>query len=253
MGPRAGSLGQLVSGGASSAGAAASRATAGRDIAGQIVLRALNLALGVGVTLLLVRTLGTDGFGRWSVLLAVIGFVSYFGSLGLAQVAVERAAADPDPGRPLVRGARHAQARPDRAGDAALARRLPADRRRRGDAGRRRLRLRDPAARRPQLAERRLPAPGPERRGDRDRGRQRHPVGGRGRGDRPARRRPGGDGGGLPRRRHDHQHRLRRARPARVAGPLQAARARSGRTCCARACPSASAACSRSATATSTR
>jgi O-antigen/teichoic acid export membrane protein len=61
-----------------------------------MVLRALNLVLGVGVTLLLVRTLGTEGFGRWSVLLAVFGFVSYFGSLGLAQVTVERAAADPD-------------------------------------------------------------------------------------------------------------------------------------------------------------
>ena len=73
-----------------------SRASAGRDIAGQIVLRALNLALGIGVTLLLVRMLGTTGFGRWSVLLAVFGFVSYFGSLGLAQVTVERAAADPD-------------------------------------------------------------------------------------------------------------------------------------------------------------
>jgi O-antigen/teichoic acid export membrane protein len=60
-----------------------------------MLLRALNLALGVGVTLLLVRTLGTDGFGRWSVLLAVFGFISYFGSLGLAQVTVERAAADP--------------------------------------------------------------------------------------------------------------------------------------------------------------
>jgi O-antigen/teichoic acid export membrane protein len=83
-------------GGAPGTGAAASRASAGRDIAGQVVLRVLNLALGVGVTLLLVRTLGTEGFGRWSVLLAVIGFVSYFGSLGLAQVAVERAAADPD-------------------------------------------------------------------------------------------------------------------------------------------------------------
>jgi O-antigen/teichoic acid export membrane protein len=81
---------------ASSSGPAATRAVAGRDIAGQMVLRALNLALGVGVTLLLVRTLGTTGFGRWSVLLAVFGFVSYFGSLGLAQVTVERAAADPD-------------------------------------------------------------------------------------------------------------------------------------------------------------
>ena len=82
--------------GAPDAGLVASRTTAGRDIVGQIVLRAVNLALGVGVTLLLVRTLGTDGFGRWSVLLAVFGFVSYFGSLGLAQVTVERAAADPD-------------------------------------------------------------------------------------------------------------------------------------------------------------
>ena len=81
---------------ASSSGPAATRAVAGRDIAGQMVLRALNLVLGVGVTLLLVRTLGTEGFGRWSVLLAVFGFVSYFGSLGLAQVTVERAAADPD-------------------------------------------------------------------------------------------------------------------------------------------------------------
>jgi O-antigen/teichoic acid export membrane protein len=81
---------------ASASGPAATRAVAGRDIAGQIVLRTLNLVLGIGVTLLLVRTLGTTGFGRWSVLLAVFGFVSYFGSLGLAQVTVERAAADPD-------------------------------------------------------------------------------------------------------------------------------------------------------------
>jgi O-antigen/teichoic acid export membrane protein len=80
---------------ASTSGPAANRTSAGRDIAGQILLRGLNLALGVGVTLLLVRTLGTDGFGRWSVLLAVFGIVSYFGSLGLAQVTVERAAADP--------------------------------------------------------------------------------------------------------------------------------------------------------------
>ncbi len=82
--------------GAAAAGAATTRASAGRDIAGQMLLRVLNLTLGVGVTLLLVRTLGTDGFGRWSVLLAVFGFISYFGSLGLAQVTVERAAADPD-------------------------------------------------------------------------------------------------------------------------------------------------------------
>ena len=96
MGPRAGSVDAFVTDGAPGRGVAASRASAGRDIAGQVVLRTLNLALGVGVTLLLVRTLGTEGFGRWSVLLAVVGFVSYFGSLGLAQVAVERAAGDPE-------------------------------------------------------------------------------------------------------------------------------------------------------------
>ena len=55
------------------------------------------------------------GFGRWSVLLAVLGFVSYFGSLGLAQVAVERAAADPDRAAALVRRAGHAAAGADRA------------------------------------------------------------------------------------------------------------------------------------------
>jgi O-antigen/teichoic acid export membrane protein len=103
MEPGAGSVDEAMTDAPAGAGASAggpaaspSRARAGRDIAGQMVLRALNLALGVGVTLLLVRTLGTDGFGRWSVLLAVFGFVSYFGSLGLAQVAVERAAADPE-------------------------------------------------------------------------------------------------------------------------------------------------------------
>ncbi|MEA2402138.1 MAG: hypothetical protein QOK00_2541 [Thermoleophilaceae bacterium] len=96
MEPRAGSLDAAVVEGGSPAGVAASRATAGRDIVGQMLLRAVNLALGIGVTLLLVRTLGADGFGRWSVLLAVFGFVSYFASLGLAQVTVERAAADPE-------------------------------------------------------------------------------------------------------------------------------------------------------------
>jgi len=95
MEPSAGSMGDAMIDGASTAGAPTSRARAGRDIAGQVVLRAVNLALGIGVTLLLVRALGTDGFGRWSVLLAVLGFVGYFGSLGLAQVTVERAAADP--------------------------------------------------------------------------------------------------------------------------------------------------------------
>jgi O-antigen/teichoic acid export membrane protein len=72
------------------------RAHAGRDIAAQMILRGANLVLGVFVTLLTVRTLGDEGFGQWSTLMAVIGFAGYFGSMGLDRVTVERAAADPD-------------------------------------------------------------------------------------------------------------------------------------------------------------
>jgi O-antigen/teichoic acid export membrane protein len=71
-----------------------SRARAGRDIVGQVVLRTTNLALGIAVTVLVVRTLGDEGFGQWSTLLAILGFTGYFSVLGLQQVAVERAAAD---------------------------------------------------------------------------------------------------------------------------------------------------------------
>jgi O-antigen/teichoic acid export membrane protein len=73
-----------------------SRARAGRDIAAQIVMRGANAVLGVAVTLVLVRALGDEGFGKWSTLFAVLMFVGTFGSLGLDRVAVERAAADPD-------------------------------------------------------------------------------------------------------------------------------------------------------------
>lgn len=73
-----------------------SRRRAGRDIAAQMVLRALNLALGVAVTLVLVRALGDVGFGQWSTLFAVVMFVGYFGDMGLDRVAVERAAAAPE-------------------------------------------------------------------------------------------------------------------------------------------------------------
>jgi O-antigen/teichoic acid export membrane protein len=78
------------------AGVPGTRARAGRDVALQIVLRATNIALGVGVTLLLVRSLGDEGFGQWATLLAVIGFAGYFGEMGLDRVAVERAAAQPE-------------------------------------------------------------------------------------------------------------------------------------------------------------
>jgi O-antigen/teichoic acid export membrane protein len=77
-------------------GVPGTRARAGRDVSLQIVLRATNVALGVGVTLLLVRGLGDEGFGQWATLLAVIGFAGYLGEMGLDRVAVERAAAQPE-------------------------------------------------------------------------------------------------------------------------------------------------------------
>jgi O-antigen/teichoic acid export membrane protein len=80
---------------ATSAAASVTRAHAGRDVVAQMVLRGANLVLGLAVTLALVRTLGTDGFGEWSTLLAVLGIVGYFGSMGLDRVAIERAATEP--------------------------------------------------------------------------------------------------------------------------------------------------------------
>jgi O-antigen/teichoic acid export membrane protein len=80
---------------ATAPGAPVSRARAGRDIAGQTMLRVANLALGVGVTVVVVRTLGDRAFGQWSTLLAITNMVGYFGVLGLHQVAVERASSDP--------------------------------------------------------------------------------------------------------------------------------------------------------------
>jgi O-antigen/teichoic acid export membrane protein len=66
------------------------------DVSVQIVARILNLALGVVVTLLLARGLGTNGFGIWSTLFAVTQIANSFGELGLTQIAVSRAAAAPD-------------------------------------------------------------------------------------------------------------------------------------------------------------
>lgn len=66
------------------------------DVGVQIVGRALNLALGVVVTIVLVRTLGDDNFGQWSTVFAVVGMAGYLGDLGFQQVAVRQAAADPE-------------------------------------------------------------------------------------------------------------------------------------------------------------
>jgi O-antigen/teichoic acid export membrane protein len=66
------------------------------DVTVQIVARILNLALGVVVTLVIVHALGSRGFGVWSSLFAVTQIAASFGELGLNQVAVNRAAAEPE-------------------------------------------------------------------------------------------------------------------------------------------------------------
>lgn len=66
------------------------------DIAVQLAARILNLALGVVVTLILVRSLGSDDFGVWSSLFAISQLATSFGELGLGQIAVSRAAAEPE-------------------------------------------------------------------------------------------------------------------------------------------------------------
>ena len=61
----------------------------------QVIGRIGNLALGVVVTLIVVRSLGKSGFGEWSTIFAVTQIATNFGELGLNQVAVSRAASDP--------------------------------------------------------------------------------------------------------------------------------------------------------------
>lgn len=72
-----------------------SRRAAG-DVIVQIVGQVLNLVLGVFVTLLIVRSLGTTGFGEWSTIFSVSTLVGYFTNLGLSGVAVRFAASEPE-------------------------------------------------------------------------------------------------------------------------------------------------------------
>ena len=70
------------------------RGRAAADVAVQVVGRALNLAAGVVVAVLLTRALGDEGFGQWSTALAIVQIAAYVGEFGLEQVAVRHAAAD---------------------------------------------------------------------------------------------------------------------------------------------------------------
>jgi O-antigen/teichoic acid export membrane protein len=68
---------------------------ASTDVAVQVVGRVGNLALGVVVTLVLIRALGARGFGEWSTIFAISQIATNFGELGLGQVAISRAATEP--------------------------------------------------------------------------------------------------------------------------------------------------------------
>jgi O-antigen/teichoic acid export membrane protein len=62
----------------------------------QVVVRILNLALGVVVTALVVRTLGSSGYGQWSTIFIVLTLVGYFTNFGMESVALREAARAPE-------------------------------------------------------------------------------------------------------------------------------------------------------------
>jgi len=74
----------------------ATRQRAARDILMQVVVRIANLALGVFVTALVVRTLGDAGYGQWSTLFVVLGMVGYLANFGMEGVALREAARSPE-------------------------------------------------------------------------------------------------------------------------------------------------------------
>lgn len=88
--PSAGHSEQPADEGSPSIHLGARRATL--DIGVQVVGRIGNLALGVVVTLVVARLLGSSGFGEWSTIFAITQIAANFGELGLTQVAVSRAA-----------------------------------------------------------------------------------------------------------------------------------------------------------------
>ena len=71
------------------------RAHALRDVLVQIVGRLGNLLLGIVVVVTITRTLGVDGNGEWSTLLAISMITGYVVDPGLQTTALRMAAADP--------------------------------------------------------------------------------------------------------------------------------------------------------------
>ncbi|MGO9489630.1 MAG: flippase [Solirubrobacteraceae bacterium] len=72
------------------------RQRAASDILMQVMVRVANLALGVVVTALLVRTLGTKGYGEWGTAFVVLGLVGFFASFGVEEIAIREAAREPE-------------------------------------------------------------------------------------------------------------------------------------------------------------
>jgi O-antigen/teichoic acid export membrane protein len=62
----------------------------------QVVVRVLNLALGVVVTALIARALGSAGYGQWSTIFAVLSLTSFFMSFGAESIVVREAAREPE-------------------------------------------------------------------------------------------------------------------------------------------------------------
>jgi O-antigen/teichoic acid export membrane protein len=76
--------------------AESTRVRATRDVVRQLLGRVLNLGLGVVVTAVVARSLGDAGFGEWSSVLVVVQIAAYLADLGLEQVGVRKAAAEPE-------------------------------------------------------------------------------------------------------------------------------------------------------------
>jgi PST family polysaccharide transporter len=74
----------------------ASRSRVARAAVIQLGGRAINLAIGVAGIAILARALGTEGFGVWSTALAFVGIFGFLTNLGLAPVATQRMAAEPE-------------------------------------------------------------------------------------------------------------------------------------------------------------
>jgi O-antigen/teichoic acid export membrane protein len=66
------------------------------DVGIQIAGQAVNIALGVVATVVIVRALGATRYGQWATVLAAIELIAMVGNLGLENVAVRFAVQDPE-------------------------------------------------------------------------------------------------------------------------------------------------------------